>query len=198
MKTKLTQRFFGILFIASLFMACSKDGNDGAIGPQGTQGEQGPAGPQGEDGADGADGVEGETGTANVIYSPWLDSGFNTPIASPVGSFSIDAPEITQEVIDNGVILVYGKDNGNVIYALPVTLHSSSTDEAYYFSFENPGTLEIHVAEINSAFLNEIFIDNEFRYVIIPGGSPTSGKSSSVDYSKMTYEEIVKHFNIPD
>lgn len=195
-KMKLTKRFFGTLFIASLLMACSKDGNDGATGPQGAQGEQGPAGAQGENGLDGAD---GQTGTANVIYSPWLDSGFNTPIASPVGSFSIDAPEITQEIIDSGIILVYGKDDGNVIYALPVTLHNSSTDETYYFSFEDPGILEIHVAEINSAFLNEIFIDNEFRYVIIPGGNPTSGKSASlVDYSKMTYEEIAAHFNIQD
>lgn len=211
MKTtmKITNRFFGLFFIACLLLACSKDGEDGAPGPQGAQGEQGPAGAQGEQGEEGEEGgqgeqgeegEQGETGTANVIYSPWIASGFDTPIASPNGSFSIDAPEITQEVIDSGVILVYGKDDSpGTIYALPLTLHSTVTDESYYFSFEDPGTLQIGVSEINGAFLNNIFIDNEFRYILIPGGNPTSGKTGSlVDYTKMTYEEIVMLFNIKD
>ena len=39
---------------------------------------------------------------------------------------------------------------------------------------------------------------NHYRYVIIPGGISSSGKSTSIDYRKMSYEEIVAHFNIPE
>ncbi|MGN6353999.1 MAG: hypothetical protein ACTHLB_11460, partial [Parafilimonas sp.] len=46
------------------FTACSK------TGPEGPQGEQGPPG---ETGAQGEQGAKGDTGTANVIYSGWLD-----------------------------------------------------------------------------------------------------------------------------
>ncbi|WP_273568793.1 hypothetical protein [Maribacter halichondriae] len=192
-RMKIAKRLFSVLFIACLITACSKDGNDGAIGPQGPQGEQGPAGPQGSDGAD------GETGTANVIFSPWITSGFNEPIATENANFSIDAPEITQEVIDSGAILVYGRDSDGQVFALPVTLHNTSTDESYHFTFDDPGSLEISVSEINGDDLDNLFIDDAFRYVIIPGGNPTSGKAaSSINYYKMTYEELAAHFGIQD
>ncbi len=187
---KLLRQFFMVFFMASLLVACSKDGNDGPVGPQGPQGEQGPAGPQGQD---------GEEGTANVIYSPWLASGFATPIANDFGSFTMDAPDLTQALIDTGVVLVYGKDDNNVVYALPATLQSTFSVESYWFTFTTPGSIEIVVQEVNGDDLNSIFIDNEFRYVLIPGGNPASGKSgTTLDYGKMTYKEIATLFNIPD
>lgn len=86
-----------------LFLSCSaEDGQDGAIGPQG---EQGPTGPQGE---------QGETGAANVMYSDWITvpgSAWNpsSGISTRIRTATISAPEITQEYLDTGVILVYGK-----------------------------------------------------------------------------------------
>ena len=46
------------------FTACSKTGPTGPAGPAGQDGAAGAAGPAGP---------KGDTGTANVIYSPWLD-----------------------------------------------------------------------------------------------------------------------------
>ena len=36
----------------------------------------------------------------------------------------------------------------------------------------------------------------EFRYVIIPQGTSTSGKSVGMDYNKMSYEEVMDHFGL--
>ena len=57
-----------ILFLAIIlvFTHCKK-GDTGPAGPQGPQGEQG------QMGATGSQGPKGDTGTANVIYSSWLD-----------------------------------------------------------------------------------------------------------------------------
>lgn len=91
-KMKLTARFLSILFAASLFIACSKDGEIGPQGPKGEQGQVGAEGPAGQDGE------QGEPGTANVIYSDWLDAKpyvFDEPGYSYVDK---DAPEITLEI----------------------------------------------------------------------------------------------------
>ena len=54
-----------LLAITFIFTQCQK----GDVGPAGPAGAAGPAGPAGPAGATGA---KGDTGTANVIYSPWL------------------------------------------------------------------------------------------------------------------------------
>lgn len=189
-KMKFTKRFFSVLFIASLMMACSKDdGNDGAVGPQGAQGEQGPAGAQGESGED------GETGTANVIYSDWIVSGFEDDIMSTSSTFEIDAPLLTDEIINNGVILVYGR-TPSIVYPLPATF--PNTQEAYYIRIPvSGGTLQVRVRTLDGSDVGGTIFD-EYRYILIPGGTSAGKSAASKDYSKMTYEEIVEHFNIPE
>ncbi len=189
-KMKFTKRFFSVLFIASLMMACSKDdGKDGAVGPQGVQGEQGPAGGQGEPGAD------GETGSANVIYSDWIVSGFENDIMSDFATFSIDAPLLTDEIINNGVVLVYGR-NGSIVYPIPATF--PSIEEAYYIRIPVAGgTLQIRVYSLDGSDVGSTLFD-EYRYILIPGATSAGKSATSKDFSKMTYEEIVEHFGIEE
>jgi len=167
MKTqmKLTYRFFTVLLIVSLMMGCSKDSD---LGPQGPKGEPGDDGQDGADGVDGqnrADGQNGATGTANVIYSDWIPSDFPETIDSRFEQWNMFAPKLTQEVHDNGVVLVFSTNN----------------------------------FDIGSPLLN-----GDYRYIIIPGGIPSntgpviSSKAEVLDYTKMSYEEIAEHFNIPD
>ncbi len=240
-KMKFIRRFFSLLLVASLLLACETDGVEGPIGPQGPQGEQGvagpqgpsgedgealgvpgpqgeqgeqgpsgaqgeagpagPQGPQGEDGTDGMDGQDGQqgqTGTANVIYSDWIEGGFETDISDGFDTFLITAPEVTQTILDTGVILVFANSNTNTIYQLPVTFFLN-LNENYWFRVINVGTINIGVegVEGNNAIGNP-FLNNQFRYIIIPGGVAASGKSSKIDYSKMSYKEIIAHFNIPE
>jgi len=196
MRTRKTvKRFLSILFIVGLVAACSKDGDQGPIGPQGAQGEQGPAGPQGEDGQDGAD---GETGTANVIYSDWIVSEFEDDIIATASSFNVDAPELTQEIMDTGVILSYGKDefafNGTAVYQLPYI----DDDNQYFIRLSELGMVRFRISSLDGTSIGTPFFE-EYRYIIIPGGNPTTAKSTdAVDYSKMTYEVVIAYFNIPE
>ncbi len=199
-KMKFTKRFFSVLFIASLMMACSKDdGQDGATGPAGSQGEQGVAG---QDGADGTQGEQGETGTANVIYSDWISTDFLLPGALESNLMGLEVFNATElnPVID--VVLVYGQrdtdSNADGIYPLPFIL--ASQDEYYSFGlYDTTGgtSLRINVSTLDGG-TNLFNFFQSFRYVIIPGGNADSGKSTSIDYGKMSYKEVVTHFNISD
>lgn len=206
-KINFTSGFLGILFMASLVLACSKEGEIGPIGPQGPRGQQGqqgetgtqgPAGPeggQGDQGPAGTKGDQGDPGTANVIYSEWFPSNFTDPTNSPTASFEIIAPEITEEIRDTGVVLVYGKRSIHV-YSLPDTF----TNEHWYFQLndQNLDHLLIWVETTDGTNISTPFFNfGVFRYVIIPGGVPSAGKSTSdQDYTKMSYESIVERFNI--
>ncbi len=194
-----------VLMVSMSIFSCS-DGEDGATGP---------AGPAGVDGTDGQDGAPG---TANVIFSDWIQQGFgDEPLETHSSSFDIEAPEITQKVLDQGVVLVFGRRLVTVAedvqitnYQLPYTAYINISATIQYRHTITPpngekavGTITINAREVNNNDLedNATFI-NEYRYVIIPGGAPvapsSSGKSSSTDYSKMSYEEIKSELNISE
>lgn len=184
---KTVKQITSIFLLTTILFLSSCSGDDGEDGATGPQGEQGPQGDQGE---------QGEIGTANVIYSDWIDSEFDNPVTDGFDSFSIDAPEVTQEILDSGTILVYANSNSNTIYQVPVSFHGI-LNENYWFRVINTGTISIGVEGIGINNIGEPFLNNVFRYVIIPGGVSASAKST-VNYSKMTYKEIIEHFNIPE
>ncbi|KKN78011.1 hypothetical protein LCGC14_0354410 [marine sediment metagenome] len=211
---KFTKQLVTLIFIASLLFACSKDdGKDGAIGPAGAQGEQGVAGSDGVDGADGVDGEDGEdgaTGTANVIYSDWIDSEFDANINTTSASFTIDAPSMTQEFIDTGVILVFGKSKPNPVsfdtdvYGLPIVF-GASLQQSHYFRAEAAEELDIVVAANEQGENVGVPFFGEYRYVLIPGEVEASNgigglgsKTATLDYTKMSYEEVTAHFGIEE
>ncbi|AWX44618.1 hypothetical protein HME9304_01621 [Flagellimonas maritima] len=197
---------FSMLFLGALVISCSaEDGETGPAGPAGPQGEQGPAG------ADGAQGEQGETGTANVIYSDWIDSEFDDNIIATSASFSIDAPLMTDDIINEGVILVFGRSTPNPItedtdvYPLPIVF-GASRQQSYYFRAEEAGQLFIIVSANEEGNPTGVPFFGEYRYVLIPGGTPSGGsgpgdittKNSSLDYSKMSYKEITELFGIEE
>ena len=187
MKTKMKfyRRFFSALFIASLLMACSKDGNDGTNGAPGPQGEQGPAG---------ADGADGQNGDTNVIFSEWVNSGFPADVMDTEALFDIDAPALTQEFRDTGVILVYAR-TGSITYGLPVVF-AEEWEHSYFFRVNVPGTLEIAVNSTDGSNVGATaFL--QYRYVLVPGGLAAKS-ASTVNFSKMTYEEVAAYFGIKD
>lgn len=225
---RITTRIFSVLFMASLIMSCSQDdASDGAIGPQGPQGEQGPKGDKGDPGQDGAaanqgaqgeqgeqgvqgpkgdqgdQGPKGDTGTANVIYSDWIPSGFPETINDNFEQWSLIAPELTQEIHDTGVILVYARV-GTLIYTVPITFFSGN--EYWYFRLLdiNDPLIAIRVDSIDGGDIGTPILNGDFRYVLIPGGIPANTDnpggitSKTPDYAGMSYEEIAERFNIPD
>jgi hypothetical protein len=198
MKTmKFTKQVFSLIFIASLFLACSKeDGQDGATGPSGPQGEQGVTG------ADGEQGEQGETGTANVIFSDWITVDYLLDGALESNFQGLKTFNESELNKDTDVVLVYGqRENGSLadgVYALPYIL--ASQDEYYSFMLtEASGITTSLRATVNTldGGTNLFNFFQQYRYVIIPGGISDSGKSS-INYNKMTYEEVAAHFGIED
>ena len=206
-KTKLIYAL-AILFVGSFIVSCSaEDGETGPTGPQGPQGEQGPAGANGADGADGAQGEQGEPGTANVIYSDWIDTEFGNNIVSTATSFVIDAPDIDSDMLDFGTILVYARRTdvtlGSLVYPLPIVF-GAARQQSYYFRAQDE-EIRITVAanEAGESVGDGSFLE-EYRYVLIPGGTPVNTGSpgdlgsKTIDYSKMTYEQIAQHFKFEE
>lgn len=204
MKTmKFTKRFFSLLFISSLLLACSKDdGQDGATGPIGPQGEQGVTGADGGDGEQGGQGEQGDTGTANVIYSDWIASEFGSIPAAEQSEQLLVTLGLNDFNTTRDVIVVYGRHENNVlsddILQLPFELFSQN--EVYRFRLTSGnGFIALYADTAASDGGNKLFTYfNDYRYIIIPGGNSTSGKSANIDYTKMSYEKVVAHFGIKD
>ena len=196
-----TTRIFSVLFMVSLFWACSKDGEIGPIGPQGPQGAQGTVG---QDGQDGADGQDGEPGTANVIYSDWFDTELGDNINAQTSSFSVDFPESSATLLNSGAVFVFGRrifiDNitGDLYYYFYQLPHSFNGSGNFYSFTVTNGEIQIFVQTFDGTSVGNGAFIQQYRYVVIPGGVASSGKSITEDYTKMTYEEIAERFNIPD
>src|SRR6185369_9468659 len=111
-----------ILTFAVLQFSCTKEG---PAGPQGASGPQGPSC---------AAGATGPAGTANILYSSWFltgAAGWDTVTnAASYGAFATyDKPAagITQDIIDNGIVLAYMKGDPTTgladdVFPLPYTI----------------------------------------------------------------------------
>src|SRR5690625_1403601 len=191
-------------------------GPEGPQGPKGDQGEPGPEGPQGpkgDQGEPGPEGPQGEPGTANVIYTEWINIGFSGSQGSIPRSprsylgrnytaYEFEIPELTQEIIDQGTVLVYmkmGPRNVNgLITQLPFTLGNTdgTTDSTIYITY----TLTNGLVRVLSQYLDTNTAFNmvettDFRFVLIPGGTAAA---YSFDSDDVEYERIVKRFSIPE
>lgn len=196
MKIKLSFFKVGLLLVSLVLTSCSpEDGADGAQGPQGVAG------------ADGADGADGVDGNANVLSSDWFTP-LDYTLSTGFGGINLldhdeAAPEITQAILDTGVILVYGKLNGYVstiwveddVSLLPivVTYGTSPTQIDTWNAILTPGNVRIRFTNNNNTYTN-LAINHSFRYVVVP--EAVSSKSANLNYRKMSYEEVVDHFGL--
>lgn len=213
---KKTIKIFGLaIMVFSLFVtSCAKDGEDGAMGPagidgiDGIDGTNGVDGTNGEDGADGVDGQDGEDGNANVIASDWFE-----PIES---SFSVNNPRykalplatnVSSTIMEDGVILVYYDTDTNIyllpnhVFALDGTILKSVDSNINHASRTIYVTIERSDSDLTT---REYLWDPSgpaygkgvrFRYVIIPSNA-TTGKMATIDFKKMSYEEVMDHFGL--
>ena len=189
-----------LLAIALLTTQCQK-GDTGPAGPAGAAGAAGPAGPAG------ATGPKGDTGTANVIYSPWLDVTYNAldTIHNPDGTIdtvlwgaSITATKLTQAIIDKGEIKVYfnwGTQANPDVSPLPildpfftglVINPEFVVQRIDLYSNFNAGT----VTQGGQKYL-------QYRYILIPG-SVASGRLAKPAINWNNYNEVKAYFGLTD
>lgn len=151
----------------------------------------------------GDDGAKGDTGTANVMYSPWLDVTFE-PDTDANGDTviwygTIDAPKITKAILDSGSVKVYFNVNTAAepaVFPLPISDFYSFafiTQLGVYFQV---GKIEMYCDLDASSFTTTTGNQKawQYRYIIIPGGVPTG--RSAINWNN--YEAVKTYYNIPD
>jgi hypothetical protein len=193
--------FLLCIVLAVTVVSCEK-GEDGAQGPAGPAGPAGAAGAQGPAGAAGA---AGQPGSANVVYSNWLDVTYaadtvhNGALIDTLGyAAEIDAPKLADSIINKGTIKVYWNVNtaaDPTIVALPY--------------FETGGLFGGVPLTVNTFFrIQKIFLYANFnvssfteqnqkvwqyRYVLIPGS--TTGRSN-INWNN--YAEVKAYLGLKD
>jgi len=198
-----------LLSIAFMLLVMVSCGKDGAVGPTGATGQQGIAGTNGTNGAagpTGAIGATGATGTANVIYSDWITpSSYTKDTVFSTYHFYADIPasKITQSILDNGTVLVFGKLDGYIasvwptaqVSVLPITVTYQLSGDIYtdsWSSLVTLGNVRIDFVD-NQNYYSSISNAHQFRYVIIPGGVHTLGSINPKNYN-----QVKQALHLPD
>jgi hypothetical protein len=130
-----------------------------------------------------------DSGDVNIFYSDWFGPNFNGGTAwESFDSFGglrvnyIDKPaeEITQDVLEKGIILVFAKLNGYIssvwpqdhVSSLPITLMYISSGETNIDNWDfriSEGTIRIAFQNnLNTYQASGISTSHRFRYVVIP------------------------------
>tara|TARA_R100000935_G_scaffold36196_1_gene57049 strand:- start:169681 stop:170364 length:684 start_codon:yes stop_codon:yes gene_type:complete len=203
---KNTMKLFTLVCMAlaiATFSCTPEDGQDGMDGIQGeqgvpgmdgTDGQDGANGQNGSDGSDGQDGQDGEDGNANVFSGTWVeyDDTVWTAVSNEFGveyrNYPIVVPEITQDVVDNGVVLVYTRFviTATQVYALPFTDNITGADpegQTLTYRFE-VNDLTIKMRNVSGSGDPGTFGGPgiaEYRYVIIPA----QGRSAGLTYNSL-------------
>lgn len=119
-----------------------------------------------------------------VIYSPWTEVTFSGSGTSY--TTNLNAPELTQDMLDKADIRVYWSTSNHVI-GLPYAQAIGGTSYSVHQRF-HVGRIEL----ISSYSLSA----QKMRYVIISGGAATGGRKAAVNLND--YAAVKACYNLPD
>lgn len=197
MKNKSYLSLFTLLMIISvLFYQCQK-------GDAGPAGSTGPAGANGATGAAGAQGPKGDTGTANVIYSAWLDVVYAPDtvhigtLVDTVGFFAnITAPKLTAAILNSGEMKVYfnfGSTASADVVPLPFFDVYSDLSIAPDFLLQRI----FLYSNANASTVTQAGVKRfQYRYILIPGSVPSGRVMQTVDWNN--YNQVKAYLGLKD
>lgn len=180
--------FYYMLAVALTVTACKK-------GDPGPQGDKGDKGDKGDTGANGATGGKGDPGTANVLYSDWLDLGYSLDQASGIYFTQIDEPKLTDQFLTTGEVKVYinlGSQAEKIVSVLP---YRSGNAQITPFFIE--GLIELD-ANVNASTATDPSTGAKFRqyrYILIPGGAHVR-RETKVNWDN--YSEVKAYLGLKD
>ena len=194
MKARPFLTVFSLLAATALIFTQCKKGDAGPAGP---------AGPAGSAGATGPQGPKGDTGTANVIYSAWLDVTYvvdtvhNGNVIDTLGYHAdITANKLTSSIIDRGEIKVYmnwGTTANPDVAPLPIL------DVFFTGLIINPEFLVQKItlfANLNASTFTQSgqkFL--QYRYILIPG-SVAGRYAKPIDWND--YNKVKAYLGLTD
>ncbi|MFZ4724080.1 MAG: hypothetical protein ACOYMD_01395 [Paludibacter sp.] len=154
-------------------------------------------------GCSGQDGIQGPAGNdgqnAAVYYSEWFSP---TVWSGSAGDwfFSASAPDLTQNVVEGGVVLAYVWLNGDVYNSTTIRpLPAYVLGANWSFLVHQYGSIEF-TCDMSTQPFNT---SDKFRFIAIPGTS-TALKTAAIKYNtkskmlNMPYIEACKLFNVSD
>jgi len=138
--------------------------------------------------------LKGDPGTANVIYSDWVNAvNFRDTIIdnSELKIADVKTPQITSGILNTGTVLVYFTFNGTAL-PLPYTAYAGNKTNTMSF-----------IPTVGKLIITRFTLDNSasvilsktllYRYIIIPGGVHTTGNINFNDYNA-----VKKAFHLND
>jgi hypothetical protein len=149
----------------------------------------GPEGPAGYDGKDGAD--------ANVISSPWYkpDTWHSAPDA---WYFDVQSSYITQDIVENGIILAYVSLPDDVYANAVRPLPANALGCNWSFLIPDYGSIEFMCDAIEQPGIDHYL----FRFILVPASTLLKSsklKSTQVtDLKNMPYKDVCKIFGIKE
>lgn len=166
-------------------------------------------------GIQGPKGDKGDPGTANVIYSNWINNdtaawkqpgtGFRVTPPAYNAIWPIYVPKLSTDIIDKGIILVYFRDSSTATkkllpFSIPISYRSSISH--YFETSKDTITMRLSVlGESISYFPINLFTISQnpklqYQYFLIPGGVPAGARKISIDYTKYSYEQVCKMLGV--
>jgi hypothetical protein len=150
-----------------------------------------------KEGTPGRDGVDGQDGNANVIYSPWYTPN-DWAGETRDWYFQVSNSQISEDVVEAGVILAYVSVPGDIYEAAVRPLPAYAIGANWDYLIPYYGTIEFTSDALIKPGTNGYY----FRFVIIPSSVPLKS-GGNVAYTeeqlrKMNYLEVCKTFRIPE
>ena len=177
----------GLLSFTLVFVSCEGPegpaGPAGAAGPAGQAGQEGPTGPSG---ADGAQGIPGEDGNANVQTVV-----FDVSDQTGNAFISLLAPQLTQKVLEEDVILVYLRYANNMPYEWILASGPGRNTDHLLSSILIEG--EVLIQFSGGANVNFSGDYDRAKLVIIKASAVTTGKTV-LDYND--YYGAMEHYGL--
>ena len=133
-----------------------------------------------------------------VYYSEWI-----TPSAwlgeSGDWYFSVDAPELTADIVEKGVILAYAALDGDIYDAAVRPLPAYAVGANWDFLIPDYEIIEF-TSDMDS---QPVTNGNNFRFIVIPGNaeilkSASIEKMNEITLRNMAYKDVCKLFSIPE
>ncbi|WP_214227385.1 hypothetical protein [Pedobacter sp. B4-66] len=143
-------------------------------------------------------GAKGDPGTANVIYSDWVTPGTYTKttiFGTVYFTADIAASKVTQAILDQGTVIVYGKLVGynpvvwptDQVANLPISityLNGGNSNIDIWSALSTAGSIRISMTSSSNLY-GSIANTHKFRYIIIPGGVQTLSRVNSKNYDEV-------------
>lgn len=191
--TRNLSRILLLSFLITIVFVSCKKGDTGETGATGAAGSTGPTGPQGP---------KGDTGTANVIYSDWLDVIYQPATDPATGdtiawTASIPATKLSDSILNLGAVKVYlnaGTRAAPAVFPLPITDLFALTGVLNVNCYFTLQVINIYATDDASTFTSQGEKTFQYRYVLIPGG--VHGVLKQTDWND--YNQVKSTLEIKD